>query len=336
MKFKGILSLLLILVSTAQVFGQDENVQKLQENARAFMLQGDFANSALLLVRARKLAPENIDVAKDLSFVYYLQKENEKGLQVIVPFLDNPQVDDQSFQIAANLYQAAERFKDAEKVYKKGIKLFPNSGPLYNDYGQMIWPNDNNAAAQLWEKGIEEDPSFAGNYYNATKHYYINRNIVWTLIYGEIFANLESYTPRTTEIKNILLSEYKRLYANPELFDTKNLKNNFEKAFLSTLNGYNAIVDNGITPETLTMIRTRFVLDWELKYWDKFPFQLFQLHKNLLENGLFPMYNHWLFGAAQNLSEYDQYTKKNHEEYSAFINFQKNNLFKIPKGQYYR
>lgn len=335
MKLKGIVTLLIILLYGFDGICQEENVQKLQDNARTFMRQGDFANSSLLLVRAYKLAPDNIDVAKDLAFVYYLQKDNQKGLQVIVPFLNHPNTDDQTFQIAANLYQAAEMFKDAEKVYKKGVKQFPNSGPLYNDYGQMIWPTDNNAAAQLWEMGIKEDPSFAGNYYNATKHYYINRDIVWTLLYGEIFVNLESYTQRTTEIKNILLAEYKRLYANPELFTPKNASK-FEQAFLSTLNGYNGIVDNGITPETLTMVRTRFVLDWELKYWDKYPFQLFQLHKNFLEKGIFPMYNHWLFGAAQNLAEYDQYTKKNHEEYDVFINYQKNNLFRIPKGQYYR
>jgi tetratricopeptide (TPR) repeat protein len=316
-------------------FAQDDDVQKLQENARVFLRQGDYANASLILVRAWKQAPNNLEIAKDLSFVYYLQKDNEKGIQVILPFLDKPEVDDQSFQIAGNLYRASEKFKDAEKVYKKGIKLFPKSGPLYNDFGEMIWPGDNAAGIKLWEKGIEEDPSFAGNYYNSSKHYFLQRNLVWTLLYGEIFINLESYTPRTTEIKNILLNEYKRLFAEVDLLKENHTKNKFELAFLSSMNGYNSIVQNGITPETLTMIRTRFILDWELKNWDKFPFKLFELHRQLLEKGLFPMYNHWVFGAAQNLTSYDLYTKSHKVEYDAFTQFQKENVLKIPYGQYY-
>lgn len=317
------------------LFAQEEDVQKLQENARGFMMQGDYANASLILIRAFKQVPNNLDVAKDLSFVFYLQKENDKGLQIIGPFLDKKEVDDQAFQIAGNLYRGAQKFKDAEKIYKKGLKLFPKSGPLYNDYGEMIWPSNNEAAIQLWEKGIEEDPSFAGNYYNASKHYYIQRNLVWTLLYGENFINLESYTPRTTEIKNILLNEYKRLFAEVDVVKENPTKNKFELAFLSSMNGYNSIVENGITPETLTMIRTRFILEWDLNYKDKYPFQLFKLHRQLLANGLFPMYNYWMFGAAQNLINYESYIKNHQEEYNAFTQFQKENFFKIPEGQYY-
>ena len=59
-------------------------------------------------------------------------------------------------------------------------------------------------AIKWWEKGIEVDPNYSSNYYNACKYYYFTYDKVWSLIYGEIFVNLESYSKRTPEIKNIL------------------------------------------------------------------------------------------------------------------------------------
>ena len=44
------------------------------------------------------------------------------------------------------------------------------------------------------------------------------------LIYGEIFINIESFTSRTAEIKNILLDGYKKLFADPDLLQTRKIK----------------------------------------------------------------------------------------------------------------
>lgn len=77
------------------------------------------------------------------------------------------------------------------------------------------WPPPKNSEAiQQWEKGIQADPSFAGNYYNAAVHYANTGNKVWPLIYGEIFVNMESLTERATAMKKLLLQQYKeRLFA---------------------------------------------------------------------------------------------------------------------------
>jgi hypothetical protein len=48
------------------------------------------------------------------------------------------------------------------------------------------------------------DPNYSSNYYNACKFYYLTVDKVWSLIYGEIFVNLESYSKRTPEVKKIL------------------------------------------------------------------------------------------------------------------------------------
>jgi tetratricopeptide (TPR) repeat protein len=319
----------------AVLFAQ-EDVSKLHETAKAFMLQQDYANASLILIRALKLEPDNIAIAKDLAFDYYLQKENDKGIKVILPFLDKNSVDDQAFQIAGMLYRATGNTKDAENVYKKALKKFPNSGPIFNDYGELLYSARDKNSIKIWETGIQQDPSYANNYYSATKYYYIEKDKIWPLIYGEIFVNLESYTARTAEIKALVLDSYKRLFSEINLVKDLKDKNPFEIAFLTTMNKQNSVVIRGINAESLTMIRTRFILDWDQEYKQKFPFYLFDFQEQMLGEGLFQAYNQWMFGAVQNLGAYENWIKINSKENEDFKKFQRENFFKMPEGQYYR
>ncbi|MEO8961712.1 MAG: tetratricopeptide repeat protein [Ginsengibacter sp.] len=320
---------------TFSAFAQQDDVEKLHENAKAFMQQGDYANASLILARALQRDPKNIAVAKDLALTYYLQKENDKALNVIKPLLDKNNADDQIYQIAGTIYRALDQQKDAEKVYKKAIKEYPESGGLYNDFGEMLLSKRDPSAIKQWEKGIEMDPSYGTNYYNACKFYYYTKENIWSLIYGEIFINIESFTSHTAEIKDLLLDGYKKLFADPNLLaNTKDLKP-FEVAFLTCMNKQNSVVIRGLSAETLTMIRTRFMLDWQKDYAGKFPFRLFELQEQLLREGLFPAYNQWIFGASQNLTGYQNWTGTHNSESEAFNKFQRGRVFKIPSGQYY-
>ncbi|MEO6136319.1 MAG: hypothetical protein ABIP35_14265 [Ginsengibacter sp.] len=332
---KNILFATILCLSTVAVFAQQEDVDKLHANAKVFMRQGDYANASIILVRALKMNPNNIEIAKDLAFDYYLQKENDKAIAVIKPFLDEYKSDDQSFQIAGMIYKSMGQVKEADKLYKKALKVFPKSGPIYNDYGELLWLYQDYSAIQQWEKGMKEDPSYANNYYNACKFYYLTKDKVWSLIYGEIFLNLDSYTSRAAEIKTMLLDGYKKLFADIDVVGDTKGKGAFEIAFLSTMNKQNSVVRNGINPESLTMIRTRFILDWTKDYSQKFPFKLFQVQEEMLTKGIFPAYNQWIFGAAQNLPAYQNWVGAHSTEYAAFSTFQKERVFKLPDGQYY-
>ena len=319
------------LSSVAQV----EDVEKLHENGKLFMRQGDYANASIILSRALQQAPQNIEIAKDLAFDYYLQKEYQKALTTLKPFMEKDNADDQTFEIAGTIYRALGQEKDAEKLYKKAIRYYPQDGALYNDYGEMLWSQQDYGAIKLWEKGIQEDPSFAGNYYNACKYYYLSTDKVWSLIYGEIFINLESFTARTAEVKDLLLAGYKKLFADPNLLaDTRN-KNDFEIAYLTTMNKQNDLVLNGIDAESLTMIRTRFILDWDQTYAEKFPFALFNKQRQYLEEGIFPAYNQWIFGTSQNLARYQNWISTHPEENAELNKFQRSTVFRMPKGEYY-
>ena len=313
-----------------------EDVGKLHETAKAFMLQKDYANASLILVRALQQEPDNIAIAKDLAFDYYLQKENDKGIKVILPFLDKDNADDQASQIAGMIYRATGNTKDAENIYKKALKKFPQSGPVYNDYGDLLYSIKDKNAIKIWEEGIKQDPSYANNYYSAAKYYYIVKDKIWPLIYGEIFVNMESFTARTVEIKDLMLDGYKRLFSEIDLLKDLKNKNSFEVAFLNVMNKQNSVVTLGMNAESLTMIRTRFILDWDQEYKEKFPFYLFDFQEQMLKKGLFQAYNQWIFGASQNLAAYETWTQTNNKVNADFTKFQKERIFKMPEGQYYR
>ncbi|MEP6595150.1 MAG: tetratricopeptide repeat protein [Ginsengibacter sp.] len=328
------LSILFAFV-TCFLIGKTQDVKELHETAKGFMRQGDFANATLVLNKALQQQPDNIEITKDLALNYYLQKDNTKALETIKPLLDRNDADDQCFQIAGNIYKALNQLKECEKLYKKGIKKFPQSGSLYNEYGELLWAMQDLSAIKQWEKGIETDPGYSSNYYNATKYYYVTSDKIWSIIYGEIFVNIESLTGRTAEIKTLLLDSYKKIFADADIFKNAKEKNNFEQAFLQTLYKQNTIAASGINPETLTMIRTRFILDWLNGFSAKFPFRLFEFQLQLLREGMFDAYNQWLFGAVQNLVAYQNWTSAHALEYDEFSKFQKGRIFKIPSKQYY-
>lgn len=317
---------------------QTEDPKTLHENAKTFMRQGDFNNAIIILTRALQMDKNNLEMQKDLVMSYYYKRDYEKALDGVKTLIDRDDADVVTYQIAGNVYKALEEVKECDKVYKKGLKKFPNSGPLYSEYGELLWAKKDFSAIEQWEKGIQVDPAYSGNYYNAARFYFYTKDKVWSLIYGEIFVNMESLSDRGAAMKQLLLEGYKeKLFADANLMagQEKN-KNEFSKAFLDCMSKQSSLANHGITTETLTMIRSRFILEWFDKYASRFPYKLFEYQRQLLQEGIFNAYNQWLFGTIENLATYDNWTKTHDEEYKNFTAFQKTRVFKMPPGQYYQ
>lgn len=322
--------ILFSLVSFA--YAQDTN--ETHETAKKFMKNGDYSNAILVLNRALESNPGDIALSKDLALSYYYNLDYKNALGTIKPLLEIDEADDQCYQIAGNIYKSMNMPLEAEKIYKTGLRKFSFSGPLYNDLGEILWNKKDYEAIKEWEKGIERDPSYSRNYFNAAKYYYLSTDKIWSILYGEIFLNMEPYSNKTPEIKDLLLESYKKLFIDVNKERPKEY-NRFETAFLTTINRQSTLAGAGLTPETLAMIRTRFILDWfhEIK---RPNFKLFDYHRQLLQEGLFDAYNQWIFGSAQNLSTFQNWINTHPEEYAAFSTFQKSRVFKIPAGEYYQ
>ena len=334
---KKFIFLFSILCFSSFVFAQDDP-KTMHQTARSFMAQADWDNAINVLNRLMATDKNNLDYNKDLIQCYYYKKEFDKAIEGVKAIINRDDADVMTFQLAGNVYKAIEDPKECEKIYKAGLKKFPKSGPLYSEYGELLWARKDYSAIDLWEKGIEIDPAFGGNYYNAALYYFYTKDKVWSLIYGEIFVNMESLSQRGAAMKELLFKGYKeKLFKEPDLMKgEENNKSPFAKAFLEAMNKQSSLVSKGVTTATLTMVRTRFILDWYEHYATKYPHRLFDYLQQLLREGMFEAYNQWLFGTVENLTEYDSWTRAHTDEYKGFVAFQKSRVFRIPTGQYYQ
>jgi tetratricopeptide (TPR) repeat protein len=334
---KKIIPFFIVLLVSFSVLAQPEDPKTIQLTARNFMMAGDFDNAIVVLTRGLQQNKNNLELQKDMVECYFQKRDYEKALNGLKPLLERDDADVICYQIAGKVYKALEQVKDCEKMYKTALRKFPKSGPLYNEYGELLWAQKDYSAIDLWEKGIETDPVCSGNYYNAARFYSFAKDKVWTLIYGEIFINMEHMGERCIDMKALLYQSYKeKLFAEADLMkDEEKNKNEFSKAFLQSMNKQTSVAAKGINTEALTMIRTRFILDWYENYATKFPYRLFDYQQQLIREGMFEAYNQWLFGSAENLTVYDNWTKTHAEEYKNFDYFQKNRVFKMPQGQHY-
>jgi tetratricopeptide (TPR) repeat protein len=325
---------LFIAINNKKVMAQ--TTAELQATAKAFMRQGDYGNAVLILNRCLAKEPANTSIGKDLALSYFYVQNNEMALEIIKPVLESKDADDQCFLITGNIYKQLNKPKESEKIFKKGIKMFPQSGSLYNELGEVqIAANNNKDAIKNWEKGIELDPSYSKNYYNAARFYFASNNNVWCILYGEIFVNMEPNNPKVAQLKKVIVESYKRLFTNITV--AKNNKSNkpFAKLYIEALEKQGIQADQGIDVESLSMIRSRFIIDW-FGSSNKPAFKLFEQQQLLLKEGLFEAYNQWLFAAAENETAYQNWVKTHSTESIAFSKFQKSRIFKIPSGQYYQ
>lgn len=338
------------LLVTQAVWAQEAN--ELYNTANNFIRGGDYANAILVLNQALQLEPDNIQFRKQLSFAYYLRGEMGKAKSVIDPLLDKKEADAQMFQIAGNIYRAKEDWKGAQRLYDKGIRRFPESGELYNDNGELLAKLKMfDGALNNWLKGIEKDPNFPGNYYQAARSYYYSKDPVWAILYGEIFVNLESYTSRTAEMRDILIESYKKLYNDPAMLSApvpemeesgkksrrgkSSNSSDFVNIYRQLMSRQTGVISNGIDPDALIMLRTRFLLDWYNFYGFKYPFALFDMQRTLLKQGLFEAYNQWLFGPVASQATYRSWTNLHKTEFDKFMQYQRSHPFKPRADEYY-
>jgi len=328
------LSGLIIITANAQ---ETQDASKLQESATASLQKGDFDNAIALLNKAKDLKPDDVEITKQLAYANYLHRDYAKAIEISKSLIDKNTADEQCYQVLGLAYKGIAEYEEGDKMYRKALKTFPNSGVLYCEYGDLLsLKKDESAAIKEWEKGIETAPSYSGNYYYASKYYQNNNEPLWSLLYGETFINLESLSGRTVEIKSVLLDDYNKLLLSTGALATASKKGNpFIQAVASTIAKYNNEVSNGITPASLTALRTKFISDWFDNNASKFPFSLFNHQKQLIKENMFEAYNQWIFGAAINTNDFREWLNGHETEIKTFQNFERNALFKVPPGQYY-
>jgi tetratricopeptide (TPR) repeat protein len=300
----------------AQATWPSPEVEQMYNQARDYMSIGNVKQAIILYQQAIPLAPDNPLLFRDLGKAYYLNGNYPDAHKTLESVIKTKEADAQTFQIMAACETAAIDPKAAKSTLEKGLKRFPNSGMLYHDLGKYQEDaEDYPAALTAWLDGIERDPVYYVNYYEATRIYSRTSRPVWAILYGELFVNIESQTPRAEETRKMVMDAYRRIYNTPgtTVPEFKKVKaqqvNTFEDAVYTTLLHLAPLVLDGITTENLTMLRTRFQMDWFQNYGNQYPFTLFTYQDNMTRSGFFDVYNEWLFGKTENKQLYDSWNK---------------------------
>lgn len=311
-------------------------IQEMQQSARSYLQQKDYASSIMLLNQAINKAPDNVSLRRDLAYTYFLSGKVKKAEEVISPVIHSEFADEQTFQIAAAIENVLGKSGKAKRILKNGLEKFPQSGLLYNNLGNLYSADqDSRSALAAWEQGISVAPDFGRNYYAAAMTFQAKGKLVWALIYGEIYLNLSENPVQSNEIKKMMIATYQAIFTNGDndnklpafhgKGETQSVGNTFVDCFRQDLLDNASVIRKGLNTETLTMLRTRFLMEWELKYARRFPFTLFSWQNKIVHAGFFDAYNQYLFGAMEDSQAFQLWIKMFSENYGDFQKWKQQN-----------
>jgi len=331
----------LMAFTTLTTGAQEElapDVRRMQESAHAYLNRGDYANAIMMYSQAIRQAPSDVSLRRDLSYTYFLSGDTKKAKEIIDPVISSDAADEQTYQVASAVENALGNTGKARRLLNEGISKFSHSGLLYNSKGNLYsGEQDTKNALEAYNMGIKADPAYPMNYYNAARIYFQKEDPVWALIYGEIYVNLDPASPRTGEIKKMMIDAYRILFSpgkDEELPGFKsgstgagsNKGNSFAGIFRKLMLQSAPAISDGLGVENLIMLRTRFMLAYSKDYAISYPFTLLAYQDKMLHDGVYDAYNRWLFGAADNSQDFSLWIKVNSKEYTAYENWRKTNL----------
>lgn len=341
---------LLLFITAGQIaFGQTNKEKALTKGQEAIKLMdnGKLDESIKLLEEAQKLDPDRFDYPYELAYAYYAKEDYKEAVRILEKNKTHKDVTDRLFQLLGNCYDVLGKTDKAFEAYDEGLKIFPNSGMIYLEKGNVYWgKKEYGKALPFYEKGIEVDPKFPSNYYRATRIYCGSTEEVWGLLYGEIFMNLERNSKRTSEISKLLFDTYKseikftsdtsmtvsfcqQMTMNVNsISDPKNIKLPFCMIFEPTLLMSIAFEKN-IDINSLDKIRSTFIDNYFNNERDKtYPNVLFSYQKKVKDAGHIEAYNHWILMKGDE-DGFDKWQSANKDKWDSFIKWFGDNGLKI-------
>ncbi|MFT5858309.1 MAG: tetratricopeptide (TPR) repeat protein [Flavobacteriaceae bacterium] len=339
--------LLITLSIVSLVHAQEDNdVKIIIGEAIEKMEEGDIKGSLKLLKKAKKLEPNNITVDYETAFAYGLDKNFKKAIATCEKMTEHPDVFARVYQMLGNNYDYNEEPEKAIEAYERGMNIFPNSGPLYLERGNMeLMKDEFNNALTYYITGIEVDPKHSSNYYRAAKLYLASEDTYLGLIYGELFMNLERGSARTSEMSELLYNAYDTgieyisdtsmsvNFASDKIDltdgDLENLKLPYGVIVYAPVITISLIGTDEVSLSSLAKIRANFInIYYEQKHNEEYPNVLFEYHKEMIADGHFEAYNHWLMMKGDS-DAFDQWLETNQEKWDDFINWYNPNPIEI-------
>jgi tetratricopeptide (TPR) repeat protein len=349
---------LLLLATACQIaVAQTDKEIALTKGREAIKLMdnGNIDESIKLLEEAQKLDPDRFDYPYEIAYAHYLKKDYKGAIRILEKITNHKDVTERLYQLLGNSYDLLGKSDKAFEVYDAGLAKFPNSGMINLEKGNVHWGKKQYLdALPFYEKGIEVDPTFPSNYYRAALIYCGSSEVVWGLIYGEIFMNLERNSKRTAEISKLLFDTYKdgikftsdssisSSFCRQMVLDVNNdrkIKLPFCMIFEPTLL-MSVGLEKSIDMNSLDKIRTAFIDNYFNNERDKmYPNVLFSYQKSIKDAGHIEAYNHWILMKGDE-EGFDNWYSSNKDKFDSFVKWFTDNGLRLTetnrfyKGQY--
>lgn len=324
---KSITLLLTSILYTLTTFAQNYPLSKEDEerlnHAVALVDQGQTDSSSVIMKDLLKKYPKNYLVNYEYTYLLCIEGKFKEANDKLKKLEKYPEANDRLYQMIGNTYDYMGQPEKALKAYQKGLKKYPNSGPLYVEQGNLFRNQKRyNEALSYYEKGIEIAPLYPTCYLRASSLYLSSESPVWGMIYGEIFSLLKHDAKENPilckETVNVMRKKLSMagdstqrktitIHWNPKEDDAQDLMNaimsahsaqaGFESQYESIAettaqnNGYKDTIDFNL----FCKIR-KGVADSLVK--TEFNCGLFKFHKRIIEAGFWESYNMIIYGQA--------------------------------------
>ncbi len=363
-KNKLVLVLLMFLFapcSVGQAYAQDNprspELKQMYNHTMEFIAAKNYQSAILILKQEITLEPENILLPEQMGKALLLNGQVRESINILNETIGKTNADTDAYHYLVLAYMSDGKTKQALKIADWGLTKFPTSGMLQNDRGKIFEINGNDEQAlNCYLSGMDNNYSFSENYKDASQIYFKYDDNLLGAIYLEIYLNLPHDTTNNDTLKKQLYTGWQNLCKynipnkNKKTDNPVSLgqKPDYTMAISSELFELSPTTSDGVSTENLTMLRTRFVMNYLRKYrGTKLSFELFEWQNELIKNGKFDIYNEWLFGKAESEPNFIAWNtfhdgdmnrflawKVNHTypplSVSSFISFDFGDLFKNP------
>lgn len=318
-----------------------------RQDALDFVKRGKIHVSIGLLEEAQELDPDNFRYPYEIAFIYFTIRRYDDSAEILKKLSSRQDITDELYQLLGKIYKIDGEFDEAIKNYKAGIKRFPQSGMLYMEMGICYLQKENiEKAIDSFEEGIKAEPEYAENYYLLAKIFNATSEKVWTMIYGELFLNLDLDGSHAEEISKILYDNYSKqitiVFDGNHIVDFSKIlytvkeKSENTKKLLPFGNGvYEPLLKEAISDEmdvsiySLNNIRKRFVENYFAKGLNvDYPNALLDYQGIISEAGHIEAYNYWILMNG-NQNAFDKWKNSNNDKWKSFLNWLANNKLKL-------
>ena len=226
-------------------------------------------------------------------------------------------------------------------------------GAAYHEQGiAALAANDKARALSLFEEGIDLDPTFASNYYEAALLYCASKDPLWGIMYGEVFMNLERSGKRVEEIGKHIYNVYRKeisfksdssilvsFCSTPSTFiDSTEFERPksplapfctvFEPLILAC-----ATFESAFDLESLSRIRSRVAYAYyALKRHESHPNTVIEYQNAVFTAEHYDAYNHWVTGHGAP-DAFAAWIKEHEEAWNAFLVWHAAHPMTVSSGQ---